>query len=221
VNVGDFVYATEDFRNKKILILAPDDISTVIDCARYLPIMSTLASDVFLKIHDTHGFAGLIESSIPDVSVLLPNNLPFAYDLVLDLIDLPQIFANENILVPVYYLHPPLNNISKFRSIMNSSYFTNIGLALYGCSSYEQVDYKTISDNITMDQRHNTQFFFIPSDPANIKAKPPYSHFINVTVLVDNYCELASLLASLDIITALIMMWHTLHLQWERLSGCW
>lgn len=188
------------FRDKKILLHAPDDVSEIIYCARYIPIISKTALSVSLILPDSNGLGQLIKSTLCNVAVFPQNTTPpFQHDIELDLNKLPLMFIDERNLVPTIFLHPPSGPLAKFNSIMKNTGMLNIGLALYGCPDNTQINSTTISQNITMKQRHSTKFFFIPAE-SNQTESPPFSNFENTTEMVQNYCDLAALLASLDVI---------------------
>lgn len=196
------MHVAEIFRGKKIFLNAPNDVSEVVSCVRYIPLLSEIASELSLIISDTNGLEELIQSTFPDVKVFLPNVLPpFQHDLELDLAKLPLLFNSDSDMARQCYLHPPPDTLARFNNIMEKSAgMTNIGLALYGNPEKPLIDSTTIAQNITLNQRHNTTFFFIPADPDQSESKPPYSNFQDTAGMVHNYCELAALLASLDII---------------------
>lgn len=188
-------------RGKKILLRAPGEVSEVIRCARYIPIFLETASNVSMILSDANGLDELIKTAFPGMSVFSGmSHVPFQYDLELDLTKLPGLFSGDSHKIPVAYLRPSQDTLVRFDSMMEKTEMTNIGLALYGSPDNASVDSATIADNITMSQRHKTQFFFIPADPNQTKVNPPYSNFMDTTQLVRNYGDLAGLLASLDII---------------------
>lgn len=190
----------EIFRGKKVLLRTSDNVSEVIRCARFIPIISGVASDVVLILFDDNGLVELIQSAFPSVKMFLPNTSPpFLYDIELDLVKLPLLLTNYRHLVPLDYLRPPTDKPTLKVGLENLG-MINIGLALYGCAASKQIDSTMISQNITLTQLHNTQFYFIPADPNQSAPKPPYSHFNDIAGLVHNYQDLAALLASLDII---------------------
>lgn len=190
----------EIFRGKKVLLRTSDNVSGVIRCARFIPIISGVASDVVLILFDDNGLVELIQSAFPSVKMFLPNTSPpFLYDIELDLVKLPLLLTNYRHLVPLDYLRPPTDKPTLKVGLENLG-MINIGLALYGCAASKQIDSTMISQNITLTQLHNTQFYFIPADPNQSAPKPPYSHFNDIAGLVHNYQDLAALLASLDII---------------------
>ena len=199
--MGEKMSLADVFSGKKVLLHAPVDVYETIRFTHYIPVISKFATDVSLMLKENNGLAELIEAAFPNVNVFSPEESPpFIHDLELSLEKVPALFLNENQLIPVGYLRPPADKLAKFKKLMENTGMINIGLALYGSSENALINSATIANNITMDQLHNTQFFFIPADPAQNVSKPPFSNFNDTTGLVQNYCELAGLLASLDII---------------------
>lgn len=189
------------FSGKNVLLHAPIDVYETIRFTYCIPVISKFATDVSLMLKENNGLAELIEAAFPDVKVFSPEETPpFIHDLELSLEKVPALFLNENQLIPVGYLHPPPDKLAKFKKLMDNTGMINIGLALYGGSENASLSSATIAHNITLDQLHNTQFFFIPADPDQNISKPPFSNFQDTAGLVHNYGELAALLASLDII---------------------
>ena len=193
----------ENFRGKRMLLRAPDDASEVIRCSRCLPIVSKFASNVSLLLSDANGLAELIQTSFPDITVLsTKTSTPSQPDIELDLTQLPNLFVHDLHLIPIPYLHPPEENWVKFHNLMGVKGKLNIGLAFYGTSDNPLMDITTISNNITLNQRHKSNFFFIPANPNQSASKPPFSSFQDTTEWVHNYSDLASLLMLLDIIVS-------------------
>lgn len=193
--------SVEILQGKKILLRASGDVSEVIRCARFIPIISGIASEVSLILFDENGLEELIQSAFPDVNVFLSNTSPsFQHDIELDLAKLPLLFINYRHLVSIGYLHPHKDKLLTFKKNVENTGMLSIGLALYGNSSSKTIDSTMISQNITLSQLHNTQFYFIPADPNQSIKKPPHSYFDDTAGLVHDYQDLAALLASLDII---------------------
>lgn len=191
----------ELFRGKILLIHAPEDVSEVIYSARFIPIAAEYASDIVLMLSDTDGLAELIQTTFPALKVIAPDSSsPLRYDIELDLVKLPFLFINERHRAPIRYLNSSPEILSRFYSLMDHTGLVNIGLALYGSADGSIIDSLMIARNITMNQRHKSQFYFIPADPNQSESKPPFSNFQDVSELIHNYSELAGLLASLDII---------------------
>lgn len=145
------------FSGKTVLFQSPQSVIETVRCARYLKGLEGIATTILLE--DKHGLGEIFKTINPEISIVT-QKIDNTFDLVYDLNKLGCLVrdrAYDSSLFP--YLKVPEHLKRKTQEIIGQSESLKVGLGLQNSEGYIPVSLTDISNNLTIQQTFNTEFF--------------------------------------------------------------
>jgi Flp pilus assembly protein TadD len=185
---------------KTLLLHAEGGHGDALQFVRYVPLAAQSRANLVLECHPA-----LFElfKQVPDISTLIPRGQPLPhFDVHIPLAGMARIFGTTEQTIPAAspYLTAPPARIKKFSLHVPSDPVLKVGLVWSGKTLQNDPRTNSVETFAPLASIPGIHFFKLQKGTAAAQPSPPGMNLIDLTAHIDDFADLAGLLAHLDLL---------------------